>query len=73
MLESLLFDFSSSMVERSVRLQDGKIDYADLIPMVRGLMQRYSLQRQKRYVSLSPNLRVLRIFEVVCSPICLDF
>jgi hypothetical protein len=47
-LESLLFDFSASMVERAVRLLDGKIDFKDLIPTVRGLMSRYSLERQKR-------------------------
>jgi hypothetical protein len=47
-LESLLFDFSASMVERAVRLLDGRINFDDLIPSVRGLMRRYPLERQKR-------------------------
>jgi hypothetical protein len=47
-LESLLFDFSASTVERAVRLLDDRVDLKDLIPTVRGLMSRYPLERQKR-------------------------
>lgn len=49
-LESLLLDFSASMVERAVRLSDDRIDKGGLIPTLCNLMARYSLAQQKRLV-----------------------
>lgn len=49
-LESLLMDFSSSMVERAVRLSDDRIEKGDLVPTLFNLMARYSLSHQKRLV-----------------------
>ena len=57
-LESLLFDFSASMVERAVRLLDKKICFDDLVPNVVKLMTRHPYERQKR----SDNLN-FRVFE----------
>lgn len=39
------------MIERAVRLSDERISTDDLIPTLRGLMSRYSLDQQKRYVT----------------------
>jgi hypothetical protein len=47
-LRSLLFDFSASIVERTIRLLDTKVDYKELIPIVRTLMARYPYEHQKR-------------------------
>jgi hypothetical protein len=47
-LKSLLFDFSASIVERTLRLLDTKVDYKELIPIVRALMARYPYEHQKR-------------------------
>jgi hypothetical protein len=47
-LTSLLFDFSASIVERTIRLLDTKVDYKELIPIVRTLMARYPYAHQKR-------------------------
>ena len=38
------------MVERAVSLLDERIDSKDLVPTLRGLMARYSLEKQKRSV-----------------------
>lgn len=46
------------MVERAARLPDEKINMEDLIPTLRGLMERYSLERQKRIPMLN-----YRVFE----------
>ena len=48
-LESLLFDFSASMVERAVRLLDERINFEDLVPTIQELMKRYPYEKQKRY------------------------
>ena len=37
------------MVERAIRLDDERIDTEELVPLLRGLMGRYSLEQQKRY------------------------
>lgn len=47
-LERLLFDFSASMVERSVRMLDTRINFDDLLPTVKELLRRYPYERQKR-------------------------
>lgn len=49
-LESLLFDFSASIVERTLRLLDPNVDPKELIPIVKKLMENYPYERQKRYV-----------------------
>ena len=49
-LESLLFDFSASIVERTMRTFDEKVDYNELIPILQRLIARYPLERQKRLV-----------------------
>ena len=48
MLESLLFDFSASMVERGVRFRDERIVFGDLLPTVEELTSRYPYTNQKR-------------------------
>ena len=47
-LERLLFDFTSSMIERAVRLLDPRISFEDLVPTLRELITRYPYERQKR-------------------------
>ena len=48
-LESLLFDFSASMVERTARLPGRKVDnLKGLIPTIRGLIARHPFEQQKR-------------------------
>lgn len=47
-LESLLFDFSASMVERAVRLLDERINFDNLVPTLQELMKRYPYESQKR-------------------------
>ena len=49
-METLLCDFSASHIERTIRLLDGHIKTEELIPTMRGLLTRYPLERQKRYV-----------------------
>lgn len=52
-LDSLLFDYSASLVERAVRLLEEKIDTKDLIPTVRGLISRHPLEYQRRMPRLN--------------------
>lgn len=48
-LESILFDFSASMIERAVRLVDKTINFNDLAPTVLNLIARNPYEFQKRW------------------------
>eukprot|EP00934_Nitzschia_sp_Nitz4_P004171 Nitzschia sp. Nitz4//scaffold20_size174350//160042//170970//NITZ4_002134-RA/size174350-augustus-gene-0.39-mRNA-1//1//CDS//3329541905//4161//frame0 len=60
-LESLVFDFNASLVERAIRLADEWTDKEELIPMMRCLMSQWPLEKQKRMPRLNYRLFEARL------------
>ncbi|CAJ1954420.1 unnamed protein product [Cylindrotheca closterium] len=57
-LDRNLFDFNASMMERTVRLQETTFELKDIVPTMRRMMSKFSLERQKRIPKLN-----YRVFE----------